>query len=148
MIPERLDIRSGDTLPTLRFAVRAPNGQALPSATGAVARMFARRVGTAPVFQMQGEVELAYVGASLVGTYSPAAEDTLGMGGVQLDAECEIRFANGQTMTVPTSRGGVSRFFRIAITQDLADGEAVPVEPEEPEEILGFVGPWLGAWVS
>jgi hypothetical protein len=145
-MPERLDIRRGDTLPQLRFTVRAKPGQMLPSVTGAVAYLYARAVGSSAAAEvLPGSVTLSLANNVITGIYSPTGEETAEVG--EFDAECEITFASGGIMTVPPPRNGVSRFFRISVTADL--GDAGVVIPEEEVDLgSASFGDLFGEWVS
>ena len=139
-MPERLDIRRGDTLPRLRFTIRPQPGQTLPSITGAVAYMYARPAGSSTQAEvLPGTIALSQANGVITGIYSPTGDETDTVG--EFDAECEISFVGGAVMTVPPPRNGVSRYFRISVTQDLGSSGVVP--EEEVEETVGI---WVGEY--
>jgi hypothetical protein len=140
---ERLELKVGDTFPSLRFARRAPSGQSWPTIVGASTSIWIRQVGSVdPAIEGEGTITLSLLNNVLSGEYEPTASDSSEIG--EFEAEIEVRFANGRVATFPGNIGGVARYFRVSVVDDLGD-TAAPIVVETAEYYWSeYPGEWFG----
>jgi hypothetical protein len=116
-VPEQLNLRVGDSFPTMPFRCRPPAGQVIPSLSEAIATMRARRVGGGELIVLRGDVTIREDSGAIVGEYVPDVHEGLEV--AEYFAECSVALADGRSLTIPFSEAGVSRYFRINVTDVL-----------------------------
>jgi hypothetical protein len=138
---ERLELKVGDTFPSLRFQRRAASGQTWPEIDGASSVMFSRVVGTTtPMTEHAGGIALSLENNVITGEYVPVAADSATVG--EYDAEVKVSFSDGRVATFPGNINGIARYFRLSVVAGL--GEIEPIPTAGSDDGSGLLGIWIG----
>lgn len=139
-------VQRGATWPPLILALKAEAPALFPPATGATFILRFRRLGTvAPDRVGTGTVDLAVSadGSVLTAAYRLSDADTAIPGRYQLFGE--VVFASGHVVRIPAfgkwNADGAERL-TVVDCGDSVQSDAVP------SELFGYIGPWVGQWVS